>query len=107
MLDLGIYIIIAALVGAKLLLVIIHGSCMSYRDRFLDLDPTYKDAYGLPLLRMTFDWHENEKKMLKWVSEKCVDIAKAMKPAHYHAAAIPTKYSIVPYQSTRNLGGAR
>jgi gluconate 2-dehydrogenase alpha chain len=84
----------------------IHGSCMSYRDRYLDLDPTYKDAYGLPLIRMTFDWHENEIKMLKWVNEKCVEIAKAMKPAHYHQAPIKTKYSIVPYQSTHNVGGA-
>jgi gluconate 2-dehydrogenase alpha chain len=79
---------------------------MSYRDRYLDLDPTYKDAYGLPLIRMTFDWHENEIKMLKWVNEKCVEIAKAMKPAHYHQAPIRTKYSIVPYQSTHNVGGA-
>ena len=84
----------------------IHGSCMSYRDRYLDLDPTYKDAYGLPLIRMTFDWHENEIKMLRWVNEKCVEIAKAMKPAHYHQAPIRTKYSIVPYQSTHNVGGA-
>ena len=29
-----------------------------------------------------------------------------MKPAHYHAAAIPMSYSIVPYQSTHNVGGA-
>jgi gluconate 2-dehydrogenase alpha chain len=84
----------------------IHGSCMSYRDRYLDLDPNYKDAYGLPLIRMTFDWHENEIKMLKWMNEKCVEIARAMKPAHYHPAPIRTKYSIVPYQSTHNVGGA-
>jgi gluconate 2-dehydrogenase alpha chain len=84
----------------------IHGSCMSYRDRYLDLDPTYKDAYGLPLIRMTFDWHENEIKMLKWMNEKCVEIAKAMGAAHYHEAPIKTKYSIVPYQSTHNVGGA-
>ena len=84
----------------------IHGSCMSYRDRYLDLDPTYKDANGLPLLRMTFDFHENEVKMLKWVQEKCIDIAKAMRPSSYHAAAIRAKYSIVPYQSTHNVGGA-
>jgi gluconate 2-dehydrogenase alpha chain len=84
----------------------VHGSCMSYRDRYLDLDPTYKDANGLPLLRMTFDFHENEVRMLKWVQEKCIGIAKAMRPASYHAAAIRTKYSIVPYQSTHNVGGA-
>ncbi len=84
----------------------IHGSCMSYRQNYLDLDPTYKDANGLPLLRMTFDWNQNERKMLTWVYERCTEIAKAMKPAKYSSHAIPMKYSIVPYQSTHNVGGA-
>jgi len=38
--------------------VVTHGSVMSYRDAYLDLDPTYKDSLGNPLLRMTFDWHD-------------------------------------------------
>ena len=84
----------------------LHGSCMSYRQHFLDLDPTYKDAHGLPLLRMTFDWNENERRMLKWGYEKGIEIAKAMKPASYDTRAIPLKYSVVPYQSTHNIGGA-
>jgi gluconate 2-dehydrogenase alpha chain len=84
----------------------IHGSCQSYRQHYLDLDPTYKDAYGLPLLRMTFDWHDNEKKMLAWMYEKVTEIAKAMSPAKYAAHHIYKKYSIVPYQSTHNMGGA-
>ncbi len=84
----------------------IHGSCQSYRQHYLDLDPTYRDANGLPLLRMTFDWHQNEQKMLKFMNERCVEIAKAMVPTSYAARAVPTKYSIVPYQSTHNIGGA-
>jgi gluconate 2-dehydrogenase alpha chain len=84
----------------------IHGSCMSYKQHYLDLDPTYKDAYGLPLLRMTFDWHENERKMLTWMNEKCVEIAKAMKPSKIDVRPVPKKYSIIPYQSTHNIGGA-
>ena len=62
----------------RTLAITIHGSCMSYRHHYLDLDPTYKDANGLPLLRMTFDWHENEQKMLKCMDERCIEIAKAM-----------------------------
>ncbi len=84
----------------------IHGSCQSYRQHYLDLDPTYRDANGLPLLRMTFDWHQNEQKMLKFMNEKCVEIAKSMSPTSYAARAVPTQYSIVPYQSTHNIGGA-
>jgi gluconate 2-dehydrogenase alpha chain len=90
----------------RVLGVHIHGSCMSYRQHYLDLDPTYRDAYGLPLLRMTFDWHGNERRMLAWMYERCVEIAKAMKPSRYHAHSPPVKYSIVPYQSTHNVGGA-
>ena len=84
----------------------IHGSCQSYRQHYLDLDPTYRDSNGLPLLRMTFDWHQNEQKMLHFLNEKCVEIAKAMNPSSYAARAVPTKYSIIPYQSTHNIGGA-
>ena len=83
-----------------------HGSCQSYRQHYLDLDPTYRDANGLPLLRMTFDWHQNEQKMLKFMNEKCVEIAKSMSPTSYATRAVPTKYSLVPYQSTHNIGGA-
>ena len=33
-----------------------QGGVQSYRGNYLDLDPTYADVYGQPLLRMTFDW---------------------------------------------------
>ena len=35
----------------------VQRSVYSDKDANLDLDPTYKDLYGSPLLRMTFDWH--------------------------------------------------
>jgi gluconate 2-dehydrogenase alpha chain len=84
----------------------IHGSCQSYRGHYLDLDPTYRDSNGLPLLRMTFDWHQNEQKMLHFMNQKCVEIAKAMSPSSYSVREPYTKYTIVPYQSTHNMGGA-
>jgi gluconate 2-dehydrogenase alpha chain len=84
----------------------IHGSCQSYRQHYLDLDPTYRDSNGLPLLRMTFDWHKNEQQMTAFMQARCVEIAKAMAPAIVGAHAVPTKYSIIPYQSTHNIGGA-
>jgi len=83
-----------------------HASCMSYRGHYLDLDPTYRDSNGLPLLRMTFDWHQNEQKLSAFMRDKCVEIAKVMKPSKIGTNAIPAKYSIVPYQSTHNIGGA-
>src|SRR5688500_14880822 len=84
----------------------LHGGCQGYRQNHLDLDPPYRDAQRPPRLRVTFDWNKNEQKMQAWVYERCIEIAKAMKPAKYHAHPIPQKYSIIPYQSTHNVGGA-
>ena len=83
-----------------------HGAVMSYRDAYLDLDPTYRDIYGSPLLRMTFDFHDNELKMSKFLTDKAAAIAKAMKPRSFHAKARKGHYSIEPYQTTHNTGGA-
>src|SRR6185312_4606628 len=33
----------------------------AYRDNYLDLDPTYKDVLGRPLIRMTFNFKDNER----------------------------------------------
>jgi gluconate 2-dehydrogenase alpha chain len=84
----------------------LHGSCQSYRDCYLDLDPTYRDANGLPLLRMTFDWHDNEKKMIAHAMEKTAEIAKVLGPSKTGPHGLSARYSIVPYQSTHNIGGA-
>ncbi len=83
-----------------------HASCQSYRQHYLDLDPTYRDSNGLPLLRMTFDWHQNEQKLSHFLRDKCGEIAKAMNPTKIGLNTPPAKYTIVPYQSTHNIGGA-
>ena len=41
----------------KSMSVATHGSVMSHRGNFLDLDPTYRDFLGRPMMRMTFDYH--------------------------------------------------
>jgi gluconate 2-dehydrogenase alpha chain len=83
-----------------------HGGVMSYRDAYLDLDPAYRDSYGNPLLRMTFDFHDNELKMSKFLTDRAGDIAKAMHPRSQHPKPRIGHYSIVPYQTTHNTGGA-
>jgi gluconate 2-dehydrogenase alpha chain len=85
-----------------------QGSVMSYRSRYLDLDPTYKDSHGLPLLRMTFDWHDNEYKMAAHSAARLEEIVKAMKPASFATEMFKpgTHYDTRIYQSTHTTGGA-
>ena len=86
--------------------IAVHGACQSYRTHYLDLDPTYRDAQGLPLIRMTFNRQENELKMSAYTTSKAAEIAKAIGPSKMIVSPVTGKYSIVPYQSTHNTGGA-
>jgi gluconate 2-dehydrogenase alpha chain len=83
-----------------------HGAVMSHRGNYLDLDPTYRDVYGRPLLRMTFDYTDNEHRMSDFLTEKAADIAKAMKPASIKVNKRKGSWDVVPYQTTHNTGGA-
>jgi gluconate 2-dehydrogenase alpha chain len=56
----------------------VQGSCYPHRENYLDLDPTYSDAYGQPLVRMNFDWRDNELRMSHYVTQKLADIANAV-----------------------------
>jgi gluconate 2-dehydrogenase alpha chain len=87
---------------------IAQGSVMAYRSRYLDLDPTYKDSHGLPLLRMTFDWHDNEYKMAAYSSARLEEIVKTMKPESFATEMFKpgTHYDTRIYQSTHTTGGA-
>jgi gluconate 2-dehydrogenase alpha chain len=87
---------------------IAQGSVMSYRSRYLDLDPTYKDSHGLPLLRMTFDWHDNEYKMAAYSSARLEEIVRSMKPDSFATEMFKPgiHYDTRIYQSTHTTGGA-
>jgi gluconate 2-dehydrogenase alpha chain len=87
--------------------ILVNGSSVSTTRNYLDLDPTYKDAWGLPLLRMTFDFPENDLKMAAWCTQKGVEIGKAMGGAQQVAGVVRKgPYNVTQYQSTHNTGGS-
>jgi gluconate 2-dehydrogenase alpha chain len=81
------------------------GSVMANRYNCYDLDPTYRNAFGLPLMRMTFDYTENELKMGRVAADLINQVAKSMNPTRMSAASVRQSWSVVPYQSTHNTGG--
>jgi gluconate 2-dehydrogenase alpha chain len=54
------------------------GNSYPHRDVFLDLDPAYTDRNGQPLLRVTFDWNENDKRSAHFMADRSVEMGKAM-----------------------------
>ncbi len=61
----------------------LHGSNMAYRDCYLDLDPTYTDRHGRPLLRMTFDWKDNDARLSQFMKSKIEPVVKALRPTSF------------------------
>jgi gluconate 2-dehydrogenase alpha chain len=88
------------------LLIKAQGSSMPWQDNYIDLDPTYKDAFGDPLLRMTFNWKDQDRKLMKFMGEKSAEIMKEMgaTTVEMHGDGIK-EYDIRNYQSTHNTGG--
>jgi gluconate 2-dehydrogenase alpha chain len=81
------------------------GSVMANRNNYLDLDPTYRNAFGQPLMRMTFDYKENEQKMGEHAAKVVNELARSMNPTQLNAAVGRASWTVVPYQSTHNTGG--
>ncbi|MCS4229453.1 gluconate 2-dehydrogenase alpha chain [Stenotrophomonas maltophilia] len=86
----------------------VQGACMSYRQHYLSLDPTYRDAFGRPLLRMTFDWHDNEIKASQFLVDKALQMSRILNPIAVSGDAKKdgSHYDITKYQSTHTCGGA-
>jgi gluconate 2-dehydrogenase alpha chain len=83
-----------------------HGAVMSHRFNYVDLDPTYRDSFGRPLLRMTFDFTDNEHRMSDFLSDRAAGIGRAMGGREVKVSKRTGSYDITPYQTTHNTGGA-
>ena len=86
--------------------VAVHGSNYPHRHNYLDLDPTYRDTYGQPLLRMTFNFHDNDHRMSEYVTAKAAEIARAM-GATTVGTPQPRRgdFDARQYQTTHTTGG--
>ena len=84
-----------------------QGSVMSYKNAYIDLDPTYKDIWELPLARMTFNWHENEIRQGKYIAKQFEKICSAMDNVESYSVTRTTgNWDTRVYQSTHTTGGA-
>lgn len=89
------------------LTITMHGSSMTRRANYLDLDPTYTDDLGRPLLRLTFDFPDNDRRMSRHVTAQALRIGRAMGASLVEESERASdSYSVVPYQTTHNTGGA-
>jgi gluconate 2-dehydrogenase alpha chain len=84
----------------------LSGTSAAARQNYADLDPTYRDAWGLPALRITYDFPENDVRMSKYVTNKASEIAHRMGAKTVVNEPRVRPYTTTTYQSTHNTGGA-
>ena len=84
----------------------VSGSNYANRKNYLDLDPTYKDQLGRPLLRLTYNFVENDYKVMEYTAMLRQDRARNEPHSRWGSRRMRRgDYDIVPYQSTHNTGG--
>ncbi len=81
------------------------GEHLAYTGNYMDLDPTYKDHWGDPLLRLTLDWRENERRMVEFAGEKALEIGRATGAKEITPFPPLGHYDTRRYQSTHVQGG--
>jgi len=78
---------------------------LPYKHHYLDLDPNYKDINGDPLIRITWDYSDNDRGIHKFIQEKEVELLKAMGATHIIPAPMADHFTgHLAYQ--HNSGGA-
>ncbi|WP_077325461.1 GMC family oxidoreductase [Virgibacillus siamensis] len=81
------------------------GASMPYKHHYLDLDPVYKDTFGDPVVRMTYDFEKQDQALAKFTSKKSAEILKEMGADKIDSMDELGPYNITTYQSTHNTGG--
>jgi choline dehydrogenase-like flavoprotein len=59
------------------MMVLSHSTALPYEKHGFDLDPTVKDAWGLPALRMTYDSPPDDLATMRWLLARQVEILEA------------------------------
>lgn len=83
----------------------VQGSSLTSRDNYLSLDPTYTDAYGDPLLRVTFDFTDNDRRMSRHCTSKAAEIGRAMGARRIEPHPVTGSWDSSVYQTTHVTGG--
>ncbi|SPL62206.1 GMC family oxidoreductase [Ochrobactrum soli] len=83
------------------------GEVAPHKHRYLDIDTTYRDAWGDPLLRLNFDWQPNDRNMVSAVGTTLDNILKqAGADVSKTGTQLPEHYDTVHCTNSHATGGA-
>lgn len=78
---------------------------LPWKHNYLDLDPTYTDENGDPLLRISFDYSDNDRKISEFLAEKAREVLEEMGADIVDIGEYPEQYS-PSFTVEHSAGGA-
>ena len=90
----------------KLARITSEAAHMAYRQNYMDLDPSYTDKFGDPLMRLTLDWTDHERRQRAFLADVMKSLGKATGARVGRVLGADQRYSVTHYQSTHVQGGA-
>lgn len=84
----------------------IQGESPAYEHNRCDLDPVFVDTWGRPLLRLTFDWTDNERAYYRYLAARIKPVMERMAPTRAKYTAELSAFNVHEYNSMHITGGA-
>lgn len=72
-----------------------QGASIPYIGNYLSLDLTYKDAYGLPLIRVTYNFTKQDKNLYNFMLPKLKSIMQEMGAQNIYTSPKLGDYGVV------------
>ncbi|MEO5817233.1 MAG: GMC family oxidoreductase [Gemmatimonadaceae bacterium] len=88
----------------RTLYALCHTTSLPVASNSISLDPTVKDAWGLPAIRMTFSEHPNDMKLYQFMLDRAMQWLGAAGAAKHWAYPLDTYYPAVHLLGTCRMG---
>jgi gluconate 2-dehydrogenase alpha chain len=85
--------------------IVFEAEHLAYKSNYMDLDPSYRDHLGDPLLRLTLDWRDNERRMADFGTAKAIEIGRVMAAKEITPFPGLRNYDATRYQTAHIQGG--
>jgi len=90
--------------GATSVRLVGFGECLPYFENFVEIDKNTVDIYGIPALRISMSWGENEKAMIPDMAESATEMMEAAGAKNIEPFSVPDR---VPGYGIHEVGVAR
>jgi choline dehydrogenase-like flavoprotein len=80
------------------------GEVLARYDNFIAIDPNVVDTFGIPVIKITMSWGENERKMIPIMAQTAAEMMEAAGAKNVFPFQVPNR---VPGYGIHEMGTAR